>query len=147
MQPLVARSKKIGILTDYLGAYQYEFLRPMQQIFSKHGFDILTFVGYELNFPRKNFKKGNRTYDFANFQNVDGLVVFGTISNYISDAEFYEFLVHKNLPVVVLGRALDGYGGVTANQETGMQALMDYLCDDCDYKNFAFIRGLEEKET
>lgn len=137
-------NKKIGILVDYLGEYQYRFLYPMQQLLSDLQIHMMTFVGFELNHPREDLRPAGQLYDLVTQHSLDGLIVFGMISNHVSDQYFEKFLKSKNLPVVVIGRSVEGHVSVTSNQHTGMQELMRHLCDDCKYKNFAFIRGWQE---
>ncbi len=135
---------KIAVLVDYLGEYQNQFLEPMRQMLSDSGFQMLTFVGDIINNPRADLRMANRLYDVVNEDSLDGIIVLAGISNFLSNEAFKAFLETKNLPVVVLGRAVEGYASVVNDQRKGMQDLMAHLCDECNHKHFAFIRGYKD---
>jgi len=83
------KNKKIGILVDGIGEYQYHFLEPIQKLFSELEVSMLTFVGYEINHPQEELRPANFVYDLATKHNLDGLIVFAMLSNFISDKEFH----------------------------------------------------------
>lgn len=138
------KGKKIGVFVDGLGEYHLQYLQPMREMIANLQMYMLTFVGFQLGSTAEKLKFGNDVYKLATQNNLDGLIIFATITNRLSDDAFKAFLQNKALPVVILGRELEGYSSVTSNQSTGMHQLMQYLCDQCNYQNFAFVRGWKD---
>ncbi len=84
--------------------------------------------------------QANQIYHHIDVSKIDGVIMSGSIKDFISDTEFRLFLNRfDGVPVVTLTPALDEIPSVLLDNTTGINDLMDHLCKVHHYTKFVFI--------
>ncbi|MBN1977122.1 MAG: substrate-binding domain-containing protein [Anaerolineae bacterium] len=111
----------------------------------KHGVNLLSFVGASPRYPTGFSAQSNIVYDLVTPENVDGVVSWAsTIGNYMTAEEIAAFHEHyRPLPVVSVGRALEGVPSLLMESYHGMREAVDHLIEVHGRRRVAFIRGPE----
>jgi signal transduction histidine kinase/DNA-binding LacI/PurR family transcriptional regulator len=85
----------------------------------------------------------NILYDLVGAERVDGLVICGTIGNFITTEEFQSF-VNRFRPLPMVGIAqTPGLPGVTVDNHKGMRDIVAHFIEVHGYRRIAFICGPE----
>lgn len=86
----------------------------------------------------------NFIYDLPGPDNVDGIIVEGSIGNFIPEGSMQEFLLkYQGIPIINIGSLLEGYNNILIDNKKGMTDLVNHLVEYHNYKNIAFITGNE----
>lgn len=93
--------------------------------------------GYDITFINKNIgKRRMSTYEHCKYRNVDGIVIICTD---FSDPDVFE-VINGDLPVVTIDHIFDCRSAVVSNNESGMEALIEYVTSQ-GHRKIAFIQG------
>jgi DNA-binding LacI/PurR family transcriptional regulator/GAF domain-containing protein len=111
----------------------------------KHRVNLLCFVGASPRYPTGFDAQANILYDLVTPENVDGVVSWAsTIGNYMTAEEIAAFHEHyRPLPVVGIGRTLEGIPSLLMESYNGMREAVDHLIEVHGRRRVAFIRGPE----
>jgi DNA-binding LacI/PurR family transcriptional regulator/GAF domain-containing protein len=111
----------------------------------KHRVNLLCFVGASPHYPTGFDAQANILYDLVTPKNVDGVVSWAsTIGNYMTAEEIAAFHEHyRPLPVVSVGRTLEGVPSLLMESYNGMREAVDHLIEVHGRRRVAFIRGPE----
>ena len=111
----------------------------------KHKVNLLSLVGASPHYPTGFDAQANILYDLVTPENVDGVVSWAsTIGNYMTVEEIAAFHEHyRPLPVVGVGRTLEGVPSLLMESYHGMREAVDHLIEVHGRRRVAFIRGPE----
>ncbi|MBN1810678.1 MAG: substrate-binding domain-containing protein, partial [Anaerolineae bacterium] len=111
----------------------------------KHDVNLICFPGASPNFPTGFEVQANILYDLVGAENVDGLVTWASaIGNYMSGEEIQAFHErYRPLPMVSVGRVLEGIPGLLMDSYEGMREAIVHLIEVHGCRRVAFIRGPE----
>jgi DNA-binding LacI/PurR family transcriptional regulator/anti-anti-sigma regulatory factor len=111
----------------------------------KHGANVICFPGFNLRDPRSFQEQANILYNIVGAENVDGVISWAsTIGNYVDADEIRTFHEHYHpLPVVTIGRVIEGFPGLLMDSYEGMCEAIAHLIEVHGLRRLAFIRGPE----
>ena len=111
----------------------------------KHDANVICFPGFNLRDPRSFQVQANILYSMVGAENVDGVISWAsTIGNYVEADEIKAFHERYHpLPVVTIGRVLDGIPGLLMDSYEGMREAVVHLIEVHGLRRLAFIRGPE----
>jgi len=135
----------IGFLTHGMGdAFGSALWNGVMDAAQMEGASLLCFPGQPLDSPRGFEAQANALYDLVSGENVDGLVVSSTLSEFIGAEEMVSFCGrYPQLPVVGAGIVLEGVPGVVVDNYSGVRDLVVHLIEVHRCRRIAFIRGPE----
>ncbi len=85
-------------------------------------------------------------HDLSAAEGVDGLLVSGTMGNYVATTEFASFINrYRPLPMVGIAQT-PGLPCVIVDNEKGMRDIVTHFIEVHGYRRIAFIRGPESNE-
>jgi DNA-binding LacI/PurR family transcriptional regulator/anti-anti-sigma regulatory factor/putative methionine-R-sulfoxide reductase with GAF domain len=100
----------------------------------------LPFTASDLDAPRSIFQKA------VIGQRVDGLLISGTLGNFIPAADFKGILdPYRSLPMVGITET-PGLPSAVVDNEVGMRGVVTHLVEVHGYRRVAFIRGPEDNK-
>jgi DNA-binding LacI/PurR family transcriptional regulator/anti-anti-sigma regulatory factor len=110
-----------------------------------HDANVICFPGFNLRDPRSFQGQANVLYSLVGTENVDGVVSWAsTIGNYVDADEIRAFHEHyRPLPVVTIGRVMEGFPGLLMDSYEGMREAVVHLIEVHGLRRLAFIRGPE----
>jgi diguanylate cyclase (GGDEF)-like protein len=137
----------IGVIVDSLVSYQQMLLAGIYTAALEAGFNVVVYVGRELNPVRVQNRPANEIYKLVP-SDLLGLIVFaGGIGHYLNDLELEAFLGQFAADrTVCLSRAVRGLTSVLVDNEPGMRDLMEHLIVTRGLRKFAFMRGFEHNQ-
>jgi DNA-binding LacI/PurR family transcriptional regulator/anti-anti-sigma regulatory factor len=109
----------------------------------KHGANLVCFPANPLRSPRGFESQANVLYDLVGAENVDGLVIWGTILAYYVGAEEVRVFCerYRPIPIVSVALSLKGFPSVVVDNYQGMRDAVLHLIEAHGYRRIAFIRG------
>jgi DNA-binding LacI/PurR family transcriptional regulator/serine phosphatase RsbU (regulator of sigma subunit) len=137
--------KNICLLLEGLSGLYYSNLWPgIVAAAKENGCNVVCFTGGALklspNNPYEVYR--NKIYDFVDITKFDGLIISGTLKNFISETEFAKFMERFNgLPTVSLAPALAHIPTLVVDNTSGIKSLISHLACDHKCRKFAFIGG------
>lgn len=108
--------------------------------------NLICFAGGSLRFsPINEFEsQRNAIYDLASADNVDGLVVIGSVGSFVSSEELGSFYDRFHpLPMVNVASTQEGIPSVVVDNYGGMRSVIAHLTQSHGCRRLAFIRGPE----
>lgn len=107
--------------------------------------NLICFVGGTLYSASNQFEyQRNVIYDLPNPDNVDGLLIVGSLGTYASTRELQDFhLRYRPLPTVSIDTVLEGIPSVVAEDRKGLHDAVTHLVDVHNCRRVGFIRGPE----
>ena len=145
MSESIQRRKNICLLLEGVAGLYYSNLWPGAVDGAKeHGCNLICYAGGALRISPQNPYEVQRNiiYNFIDKKKVDGLIVSGTLKNFISDREFALFMERfQGLPIVTLTPVLENIPSVLIDNASGMRSLISHLMLDHGYRKFGFIGG------
>jgi DNA-binding LacI/PurR family transcriptional regulator/anti-anti-sigma regulatory factor len=134
----------IGYLAPAMGGSQAQWSGVVDAA-RKHNVNLICFPGGGLRDPRGFQAQANLLYDLVGAENVDGVVSWASsIGNYVDADEIRTFHQHyRPLPVVTMGRTLEGFPSLLMDSYHGMREAIAHLVEVHGYRRLAFIRGPE----
>jgi diguanylate cyclase (GGDEF)-like protein len=137
----------IGFLFgDFYGAYTANLFFHIVRACREDDQNMVGFGGGFLKSPQGSVlgENCNFIFDLVNKENVDGLIVEGSIGNFIPKDEMRRFLrKYPALPIVNIGTNVEGVSNILIDNKKGMEALVTHLIDYHGYRKIAFIAGTE----
>ncbi len=127
------RTSNLGVMfTEEAGSgLTHEFFAKVLNSFKTEA----EYSGYDITFINKNLGRRKMSiYEHCKYRNVDGLVIICTD---FSDPDVYE-VINGDLPVVTIDHVFECRTAVVSNNESGMEALIDYV-SEMGHKKIAFI--------
>lgn len=86
----------------------------------------------------------NIAYDLASINNVDGLIISGTLGSFVDAEEFQNFIKRfEPLPMVSTIVSFPGIPSVMVDNKKGMRDMLNHLITEHPYRKIGFIRGPE----
>jgi DNA-binding LacI/PurR family transcriptional regulator/anti-anti-sigma regulatory factor/putative methionine-R-sulfoxide reductase with GAF domain len=106
--------------------------------------NLMCYVGGTINAPEYGFDpQRNILYDLVAAEKVDGLLICGTIGNYITTEEF-QSLIDRYRPLPMVGiTQTPGLPCVIVDNESGMRDIVTHFIEVHGYRRIAFICGPE----
>ena len=107
--------------------------------------NLIWYLRRPLNAPEYNVQH-SVFHDLSAAERVDGLLITGTMGNYVTTAEFASF-VNRYRPLPMVGIAqTPGIPSVVVDNGKGMRDLVTHLIEVHGYRRIAFICGPESSE-
>ncbi len=134
------------IFGDFYGAYTANLFFNIVKTCREYGQNIIGFGGGFLRSPTQSVlgENCNFIYDLVNKENVDGIIIEGSIGNFISPESMRAFLQnYAGLPMVNIGTNIEGIPNILIDNIKGMEDLVAHLVEYHNYKNIAFVEGTE----
>jgi len=137
--------KTICLLLEGVSGLYYSTLWPgVVDCAKRNDCNVICYAGGALRMSPQNPYEAQRNviYNHVDLTNVDGLIISGTLKNFITDREFAEFMERFNgIPAVSLTPALEHIPSVLVDNTSGIKSLISHLARDHGYRDFAFIGG------
>ena len=135
----------IGLLIESLsGSYQSGIWPGISEVAEKEGYNIVCFTGGALEASPDDpwEKQRNILYDIAEKNDLDGVLISGSLCSYVNESTIREFLQRfENIPAVTLLPLSDKIPSVYVDNKNGMSELINHLVHYHEYKRFAFVKG------
>ncbi len=108
-----------------------------------HGASLICFDGGVLRYPHGFDAQANVLYDLVDARRVDGLVFWSSTLDWsVEPREMEDWRrCYGSLPVVSVGRPLEGVPSILADNYQGMREAVLHLVRDHGYRHLAFLRG------
>lgn len=137
----------IGFLTESLNSlYQSNIWIGASDTAVRLGYTLACFAGGSLHKSSwdQYEPQRNAIYSFLDKNNLSGLVIAGSLGNFISGSEFRDFY-HRfiDIPLVCLGPEIPSVPTVIVDNTHGMRELISHLAEVHHCKEIAFVRGPE----
>ncbi|MDR0305984.1 MAG: SpoIIE family protein phosphatase [Chitinispirillales bacterium] len=143
--PESLRRKNICLFLEGIAGLYYSNMWPGAVDGAKeHGCNLICYAGGALRMSPQNPYEVQRNiiYNFIDKKKIDGLIVSGTLKNFISDREFALFMEQfQGFPIVTLIPALENIPSILIDNASGMRSLISHLTLDHGYRKFGFIGG------
>jgi serine phosphatase RsbU (regulator of sigma subunit)/DNA-binding LacI/PurR family transcriptional regulator len=139
------KRKTICLLLEGVSGLYYSTLWPGAVDGAKeHDCNIVCYAGGALRMSPQNPYEAQRNiiYNHVDLAAIDGLIISGTLKNFIADAEFAEFMEKfGGIPAVSLTPALPHIPSILVDNTSGMKGLISHMVLTHGYRKFAFIGG------
>ncbi|MDR0330850.1 MAG: SpoIIE family protein phosphatase [Chitinispirillales bacterium] len=137
--------KNICLLLEGVAGLYYSTLWPgVVDCAKENGCNVVCFAGGALRLSPQNPYEVQRNviYNHIDASMFDGIIISGTLNNFISEIEFAKFMERfSGLPTVSLAPALENIPSVVVDNASGMKSLISHLAQAHDCSKFAFIGG------
>lgn len=112
-------------------------------------FNLICIAGRQLKSPHGYEAQGNALFELINEHNVDGLVIWASVLSHFVPREVIEEFCRGflPLPLVSLGRKMDGIPMVSVNDGEGYRHIFNHLIEDHGYRRVALITGAEDSSA
>ncbi len=136
----------LGLLVSRLerGFHRSAFQR-VERAAEEYGVSLVSLDGGVLNFPEGFEAQGNIIYQLATPALVDGLIIWSSALDWSLQAREMEAFCagFEPLPVISVGRELEGIPSILVDNYQGMGAAVHHLIKEHGYRKIAFLRGPE----
>ncbi len=138
-----ARSRTVGLLVGSAeDKYDNALLRGISDVVQPSGANLICFTSGALRSLHGFEAQRNVLYDLVNADNVDGLIVSGTLAHSVSLADMEDLCRrYQPLPLITVAMQLTGRPSVMVDSGQGMQAVVEHLIATHHYRRIAFVRG------
>jgi signal transduction histidine kinase/DNA-binding LacI/PurR family transcriptional regulator/ActR/RegA family two-component response regulator len=139
------RRLTIGLILDLLGLeYQMSVRAGVADLVKELDANLICFAGGVLLPPTEFGAQRNVIYKLVNEANVDGLVILGSLVQFVSPEEQSNFYRHfPSLPMVNVSIAVEGVPSVVVDNDQGTRDALLHLIEVHGYRRIAFIQGPE----
>jgi PAS domain S-box-containing protein len=105
--------------------------------------NLICFDGGILRTPEGFAAQGNVLYDLVSSETIDGLIIWSSILDWAVESEEMEAFCKgfRPLPVVSVGREMEGVPSILVDNYQGMREEVAHLVEVHGYRRIAFIRG------
>lgn len=138
-------AKTICLLIEGVAGLYYSHVWPgVANCARENGYNLICYAGGALRISPQNPYEAQRNiiYNHIDVERIDGLIISGTLKNFISDREFALFMERfQNIPAVTLIPALENIPSVLIDNASGMKSLISHLVNAHGHHNFVFIGG------
>ncbi|MBN1994112.1 MAG: substrate-binding domain-containing protein [Anaerolineae bacterium] len=138
----------IGLLTEIGGSsYHNALWAGFADAAPDLDVNLICYVGGTINASTYGFDaQRNILYHLVGAERVDGLIISGTIGNFITTEEFRSFINRYDpLPMVGITQT-PGLPCVVVDNEKGMQDIITHFIEAHGYRRIAFVCGPENNE-
>lgn len=137
----------IGFLTESLSSiYQSSCWIGASDEAVKRGHSLICYAGGSLRESSWDpyEPQRNAIYDFVDVKRLKGLIITGSIGNFISPTDFEKFYTRFiNIPIVCLGPGMRAFPTIVVDNSHGMRELISHLIELHGCRKIAFVRGPE----
>jgi DNA-binding LacI/PurR family transcriptional regulator/signal transduction histidine kinase/ActR/RegA family two-component response regulator len=135
----------IGLILDLLGLeYQMSVRAGVADLAKDLDANLVCFAGGVLLYPTEFGSQRNAIYNLVNEANVDGLVIQGSLGQFVGPEERRDFYKHfRPLPMVNVSIPVEGVPSVLVDNEQGTRDALLHLIEVHGYRRIAFIQGPE----
>jgi serine phosphatase RsbU (regulator of sigma subunit)/DNA-binding LacI/PurR family transcriptional regulator len=141
------RVPAIGFLTESLiSLYQSNNWIGASDAATRLGYSLVCFAGGSLSKSSWDEWEPQRNiiYDFVDKNHLQGIILAGSLGNFVSENEFRDFYSRFiDMPLVCLGPEISSVPTVIADNTHGMRELISHLVEDHQCRKIAFVRGPE----
>ncbi|MEJ2664205.1 MAG: substrate-binding domain-containing protein [Spirochaetia bacterium] len=132
-----------AFINNLFNEYSVNIWKGIKTKIEEIGGNALCFVGGSLNNPYYNSKLRSTVYNLASFHPLDGIIILSSsLSTYLNSIQFRSFLESFcHLPIVNIGRSIDGFLSVKANNYDSMFELVTHCIKEHGCKKIAIIKG------
>ncbi|GEM46943.1 diguanylate cyclase domain-containing protein [Deinococcus cellulosilyticus] len=136
--------QKIAVLIDHFHPYQSTVLTGIRHVLDQHNMGSTVLIGRNLHDPSPGIRRANDIYSLARTGDFAGLIVFSvSMGIYASDQDLNSFVdTFQPLPTVCIGRRVETYPTVEADNIHGMESLIHHLIEVRKFTRLAFMRGI-----
>jgi len=134
----------IGILINNLhNIYTSNIWEGVKKAIDENGYSSICYIGGNFNNPFYDNSQKNYIYNLVSSKRIDGILVLSTtITNYINQNKFHDFLkYYDTIPMVSIGMSFKDVSSVSINNNSGMQDLVAHLIKVHGCKKIALITG------
>ncbi|HEX2957674.1 MAG TPA: substrate-binding domain-containing protein, partial [Chitinispirillaceae bacterium] len=135
----------IGFLTESLNSFYQSYIwMGASEAAIRQGYTLLCYAGGSLkNSPWDQFEpQRNTIYNFINGHDLKGLIIAGSLGNFVKEEEFNQFLSRFNrLPMACLGPEIKSVPTIVVDNAKGMYDLVAHLVEVHSCSRIAFLRG------
>ncbi len=145
MDKLIKNGKKtVGLIINNMSIYfTMLFWREINKICKEKDWNLVIMPLNHVNKGEDIYKE--TVFSFANQNNVDGLIMLSNTLNVEVDAGRLEDLIKNmdsSIPIISAGMHLSGANSsIYANQRTGFAQLLDFILEQKERTNIAFLKG------
>ncbi len=134
----------IGLLSEAGTPYHNALWAGVAGAASELDVNLIFYAGGHIGAPEHDlYAQHNILYDLVAAEKVDGLLICGTLGNYVTTEEFQSFVDrYRPLPMVSVLRT-PGLPHVIGDSEKGMRDLVTHFIEVHGYRRIAFICGPE----
>ncbi len=136
---------QIGLLVEGVeGVYQSDIFKGISLTLTNNDVELYCFSGGSLrSSPSNQFEhQRNRAYELAQKNRLDGLIIFGSLGNFVDAQEFRSFIDRfSSLPIITVGTIFDDIPGIQFDNRHGIELLAEHLIITHNCRRFAFIQG------
>ena len=140
----------IGFLTESLNSlYQSNIWIGASDAATRLGYSLICYAGGSLSTSSWNQYEQQRNciYNFIDKNNLDGIVIAGSLGNFISGSQFRDFYHNYiDIPLVCLGPEIPSVPTVIVDNTHGMRELISHLVEHHQCRKIAFVRGPEANQ-
>jgi len=140
-------SPSIGFLTESLNSiYQSNCWIGASDEAIKREFSLICYAGGSLGVSSWDpyEPQRNAIYNFVNVNNLQGLIITGSLGNFIPVSQFETFYrKFRDIPMVCLGPGMQSVPTVVVDNSQGMRELISHLVESHLCRKIAFVRGPE----
>jgi DNA-binding LacI/PurR family transcriptional regulator/serine phosphatase RsbU (regulator of sigma subunit) len=138
-------SPAIGFLTESLNSFYQSYIwMGASEEAIRQGYTLQCFAGGSLkNSPWDQFEpQRNTIYNFINTNQLKGLIVAGSLGNFVSEDEFTQFYSKfLKIPMICLGPEIKSVPTIVVDNVKGMRDLVAHLVEIHSCSKIAFLRG------
>lgn len=122
--------------------YENAVLRGAFDVLFKQDVRLICFTSGALRSYHGFEAQRNVLYDLVNGNNVDGLIILGTLGHLVPPAEMEEFC-NRYRPIPMVGVAIEvkGVPGLVVDSSQGMREILTHLIVQHGCRKIAFLRG------
>lgn len=137
----------IGFLTESLGSiYQSSCWIGASDEAIKRGYSLICFAGGSLSKSSWDpyEPQRNAIYNFVDTKRLKGLIITGSIGNFITSVDFEKFYSRfASIPMVCLGPGMQSVTSILVDNSNGIRELISHLIEVHSCRKIAFVRGPE----
>jgi DNA-binding LacI/PurR family transcriptional regulator/serine phosphatase RsbU (regulator of sigma subunit) len=137
--------RNICLLLEGVAGFYYASLWPgVIDCARENNCNLVCFAGGALRVSPQNPYEAQRNviYNHIDTSKFDGVIISGTLNNFITEMEFAKFMERfSGLPTVSLAPALEHIPAIVMDNASGMNLLISHLAHSHDCRKFAFISG------
>lgn len=140
----------IGFLTESLNSlYQSNIWIGASDTATLLGYSLICYAGGSLQISSwdQYEQQRNRIYSFIDKNRLDGIVIAGSLGNFISGSDFrYFYNNYIDIPLVCLGPEIPSIPTVIVDNTNGMRELISHLIEHHQCGKIAFVKGPEANQ-
>ncbi|MDR2577877.1 MAG: substrate-binding domain-containing protein, partial [Chitinispirillales bacterium] len=137
--------KNLCLLLEGVAGLYYSNLWPgVVDCAKKNGCNVVCFAGGALRVSPQNPYEVQRNiiYDHIDVTKFDGMIISGTLNNFITEMEFAHFMEKfSGLPMVTLTPTFEHIPSLVVDNSSGMKSLISHLVHEHRCRDFVFIGG------